>query len=204
MSSLKWGRLRYSMPKLENKKHEAFCKSVAEGESRTEAYRLHVAEGEETKSITLWPAASRLYSDCKVSARIQELREKLDDDGPWAASLKEVKGYLTRVLRTPIGQIDEDSDLAQEVTYEVQGGGARGKLKQGIYPEGNEQRCETVEVAKIKSVSKMDAIEKLAKMNRWYAQDLDSGQTADAATTIASAINGWKAPRRVAEDESQT
>lgn len=184
------------MPRLENKKWEAFARSVAEGESRSDAYRLHVATDGEIKANSIWQSASRLYNDEKVSSRIQELRELLDDDGPWVMSKKEMMAYWTRVGRTPLEQVDESSDMAQEVTYEVKGGGARGKLKRGNYDSGNEVEEEAVEVVKIKMVGKKDALSELAKLRGYYKEQAIAEEQTNVLAQIANTVSGWKAPQK--------
>lgn len=55
------------MPRLSNKKHEAFAKLIAGGEGQTDAYELVYARREKSH-------ASRLANDGRVKERVRELR----------------------------------------------------------------------------------------------------------------------------------
>ncbi|TGR84532.1 hypothetical protein EN866_33245 [Mesorhizobium sp. M2D.F.Ca.ET.223.01.1.1] len=55
-------------------KQEAFCLAYVETGNASEAYRRSYDVGEDTKPETIWPNASRLLADSKVSARVLELR----------------------------------------------------------------------------------------------------------------------------------
>lgn len=57
------------MPALENPKHEAFARALAKGKSQIEAYTEAGYKPDE-------PHASRLASNGKVAARVEELLEK--------------------------------------------------------------------------------------------------------------------------------
>lgn len=62
------------MPVLENSKHELFAQGIAQGKSGRESY---LAAGYQTKSDDgTDAAASRLLSDVRVQARIQELQAR--------------------------------------------------------------------------------------------------------------------------------
>ena len=60
-------------------------------------------------------AASRLSKDGEVLRMINELNAQLDRSA--VATKQECLEFLTAVLRTPIGEVDEDSPLCQEVAY---------------------------------------------------------------------------------------
>ena len=63
------------MPVLNNKKHEAFCRAIAFGESGTDAYLK--AYGEDKKRETARVNATRLLINATVKARIAELKPAL-------------------------------------------------------------------------------------------------------------------------------
>lgn len=56
-------------------KQEKFCQNIAKGMSQSDAYReaYNTTKG---KDKTVWENASRLMSDSKVTARIEELKQK--------------------------------------------------------------------------------------------------------------------------------
>jgi phage terminase small subunit len=60
-------------------KQEAFCLAYVETGNASEAYRRSYDVGEDTKPETIWPNASRLLADSKVSARVLELRSLARD-----------------------------------------------------------------------------------------------------------------------------
>ena len=60
-------------------------------------------------------AASRLSKDGEVLRMIDELNAQLDRSA--IATKQECLEFLTAVLRTPIGEVGEDSPLCQEVAY---------------------------------------------------------------------------------------
>jgi hypothetical protein len=186
------------MPILKNAKHEAFARAVAEGKSGTQAYRANVArEGSLTE--TCMCEASKLLSDPKISQRVEELQAQCEQiaEKRYGFGKQKLIGYLIEVLETPVGDLNEDHRLANEVTYEVQGGNARGKLKRGNADEGNEIRSELVEVAKIKGVSKADAYKQLATLCGWNEPEKIDIKAAVAIPGLEEAVKAVFAPKGV-------
>lgn len=104
------------MPKLQNWKDELFALNVASGMSQSDAYRL--AFNPTAPPAQVWARSSEAMSKEGVRARVGELRHELAtaaDGNPGVASKLELMQYLTRAIRTPLSEIDEHSDLAQEV-----------------------------------------------------------------------------------------
>lgn len=64
------------MPILDNSRHEAFAQAIVKGLNATEAYK---SVGYEAKGNAAESAASRLLSDVRVTARIQELQARAAD-----------------------------------------------------------------------------------------------------------------------------
>jgi hypothetical protein len=58
---------------LDNPRHERFAIEVAKGCSSTEAYKN---AGYECEGSSAWTAASRLYRNVQVQARVSELKER--------------------------------------------------------------------------------------------------------------------------------
>lgn len=79
-------------------------------------------------------------------------------------SKDEKRAYLAALIRTPIGEIGPDSILCQEYTSETSGGGKRGKLKQGVYPEGNEKSGPSKTLRRVKMADKLRAIDLDSKL----------------------------------------
>lgn len=69
-------------------KQEKFVQGIIEGKSQAEAYRSAYSTKNMTDK-TIWEAASRLMQDCKVSARVNELRGQM-----MASSIMSAKGRL--------------------------------------------------------------------------------------------------------------
>lgn len=69
--------------------------------------------------------ASRLLRNVKVRELVESVRAKLLDQAEESAflTLSEKRAFLARVVRTPVGKINQDSDLCQEWNRdEVDGG----------------------------------------------------------------------------------
>ena len=159
------------MPKLANVKHEAFARAVATGESASDAYRAHVSRAAGSEST--WMAASRLRNSDKVAIRIQELRAKLDETGEWIASQREILAYCTRALRTPLIAITDSSDLCQERTVTITESGSS---------------------VKIKSIDKLGAVDRIAKIKGYYREDQTRATEADAVSQLLATVKGWGHP----------
>jgi hypothetical protein len=69
------------MPAISNGKHEAFAQAVFSGTSARTAYREHVSHGVSDKVAD--SAGSRLLKSVKVSARLNELRERVSAKAVW-------------------------------------------------------------------------------------------------------------------------
>lgn len=63
-------------------KQEKFSQCVADGMTQADAYRAAYSAGA-MKPETVQQTASRLMNDRKVSARVTELRRKLEEKGLW-------------------------------------------------------------------------------------------------------------------------
>lgn len=136
------------MPCLADIDEEKFARLVASGLSQSEAYRRTYPG--KVKANTVWSNASTLHS--KVSQRVVELRATMEaagEDKEWVASKTELMQYLTRAVRTPLADINEDSDLCQESTTTT---GERG------------------DTVKLKAVPKLAAVSQLAAMAGYVSQ----------------------------------
>lgn len=151
---------------LENAKYEQFAQLVAFGHTGVQAYRDAVSTECTTK--TAMEAASRLLANCKISTRVAELRiladETLEKRLGW--NKEKAMRYLVEILETPVGEVDENHRLAQEVTRD-EIGGQQGKLRRGDADEGNEITSAMGMRVKIKLPSKTEAMKQLAAMTTW-------------------------------------
>jgi phage terminase small subunit len=141
---------------LDNSRHEAFALNVAQGMSATEAYRQ---AGYEAKDADV--AGPRLLGN--VGNGIKERVEYIKAQAATSAvlSIAEKREFLAKVLRTPIGEIDERSPLCQ--SFEIGKEGERkykmpDKLKaisedndlagEGSEAEANKAQVDAVDVLK--------------------------------------------------------
>ena len=105
---------------LPNPRHEAFCFLLAGGASAAEAYRKAGYKCSTATASTNGPALSR---ETHVRLRVADLQRKAQEaakerEAEGVLTLAEKRLFLARVIRTPIGQVTSDSDLAQEVTVD--------------------------------------------------------------------------------------
>lgn len=128
--------------KLRIKNHERFAQLVAKGEMLFNAYGTVYPRSRKWKKNALYQRAHELAKRPDVKARIDELLQVGADDT--IASRRELAQFMTRVVRTPISNVDEDSDLAQEKTVKVIG--------------------EDATVEKIRMPDKLGAAERLSKL----------------------------------------
>lgn len=135
-------------------------------DGKTTATAAYIAAGYSPKGAK--GASSRLAATPAVIAYIDAQREAMSE----RTRIKkfEVLDFLSRAITTPIGNIDEASDLAQEVTRDEIG--------------------EEVARTKIKMVGKIDAIDRLAKMLGWYAPEKHQ---IDASDELADLIRETRA-----------
>lgn len=126
-----------------NPRHERFALELFKGKRQAAAYRLAFPDAKGTPAKLVWEKASRLASSPMVRARLAELQDAAKTDA--VADARELAEYLTRIIRTPVGRVRADSDLAQE----VEGG----------------------KVRRIKLPSKLDAVDRLCRLMGYYAPE---------------------------------
>lgn len=131
------------MPMLENPKYEAFAQAVANGSTGVQAYKDHVSNGCTTKSAI--ERASHLLRDVNVSSRVESLRKTAEETLEKHLGWNKLKAmtYLVEVLETPIGEVDQNHRLAQEISFDSEG------------------------QMKIKLPAKNDAMKQLSAMTSW-------------------------------------
>jgi transposase len=67
-------------------KQEAFCQGIADGLGQADAYRA-AYNSEGMKDNTIYPLASKLMKNNKVTARIAELREAVQEKQLWSREM---------------------------------------------------------------------------------------------------------------------
>ena len=116
------------MSKPLNTRQKKFCDNyVKKGLSISESVRR---AGYSVKSGRVEDACSygcKLLKQDRVIAYLSKLREKQFSRD--LLSVSEKRAYLARALRTPIGELDEASDLVQEMTYNESANGSSKKVR---------------------------------------------------------------------------
>ncbi|CAB4186553.1 hypothetical protein UFOVP1329_25 [uncultured Caudovirales phage] len=100
--------------------HQKFCDGIVSGMTQRDAYH---AAYPKCGLVACESKASRLVRMGKITAEINRQRALAETlAGSSVLTLKEKREFLARVVRTPIGNIDHTSDLAQGHKEEVNGG----------------------------------------------------------------------------------
>lgn len=130
------------MPRKLTVAQEQFAQLVASGLTQSDSYRQTFPNSLKWKKEVVHVKASELAG--KVAVRINELRQSVASKRIMERA--EALAYLTEAVRKPISDIDATSPLCQEQTVTAGQGW---------------------ESTKYKSVSKLHAMERLAKMQGW-------------------------------------
>lgn len=148
---------------LPDGQQEYFCLKMAEGPySQKSAYMQAYPDSAPDSARA---NASRLMTNDSIRGRIEFLRAELIKDVK--TTVEESIRWCLLVRDTPVGYVDEESPLAQEVIRkEMQMGGPQGQLKRGNEDSGNENDSppSTIIETKIKIPSKMDAQKQIDKL----------------------------------------
>lgn len=129
------------MPELPDWKDEEFCRLVACRMSAAQAYRQAYKPGRLNVELgTLYTMGSRKAG--LFESRITELKDAVRglSEDEWKMGIDELLAFLTRVVRTPLSEIDEDSDLAQEVKEVTDAFGGVTKTTKAINKLGAAQQ----------------------------------------------------------------
>lgn len=94
-----------------------FCELVVSGHSAGRAYEL---AGYTARAEVADAAAARLLANVKVAAHLASLREAASKKAEYTRD--DLVGYLVQVIKTPVGEVGEKSQLAQRVKIDAEGG----------------------------------------------------------------------------------
>ncbi len=159
----KEGKVWTAEQMLEDVQQEYFCLKMAEGPySQKSAYMQAYPDSSPDSSRA---NASRLMTNDNIRKRIAHLKKELIKDVK--LTVEESIRWCLMVRDTPVGYVDDESPLAQEVTRkEMQMGGAHGQLKRGDADGGNEIETPAAVVieTRVKMPSKMDAQKQIDKL----------------------------------------
>jgi len=149
-----------------NTRQKKFCDNYAtRGMSIAESVRRAGYNFKSQKSEDYGSYGCKMLKQDRVASYVSKLREKSFSKD--VLSMAEKRAYLARAVRTPVGEITEASDLAQEVTF------SEGK-------EGSSR--------KVKAVDKLKAIELDSKI----AGDFYSDRSPQALNPFAFIIQFGK------------
>ena len=100
-----------------NDRMRRVCELVVSGHPAGRAYELagYTARGDDADV-----SASKLLRVPKVAAYLAMLREAASKNANY--SRDDLVGFLVKVIKTPVGQVGQDSDLAQKVKVDMEGG----------------------------------------------------------------------------------
>lgn len=143
---------------LPDMQHETFCRHMARGShSATWCYIKTYADPEKEKADEIKSArqlASRLLTKANIQARIEWIRSESLKKVQF--EIEEAAQFCVNVIRTPVGEIDQDSPLAQEIKPTQFGD-------------------------QVKLPAKLDAMDRLAKLKGWFKDEAaEQGRIADA------------------------
>lgn len=147
---------------LENGQWETFCQKMAMGVYSN--YSCYLQAYPDSTPESARRDASRLLTNADIKARIAWIRE--DALKNVKHSIEESILWCKRVIETPVGYIDEESPMAQEMNHD----GETGRL------------------TKIKTPSKMDAQKHLDDLMGFKKIDKDAARAGDAIVDLVSWI----------------
>jgi len=135
---------------LPDGQHELFAQKVALCcYSNTSCYLQ--AYGDDLKGDTARTNASRLLANANVAARVEHLKREGAKNAE--AEVGEVIRMCLNIMRTPVGYVDEESPLAQEVQRDITGTEDEGE---GV-----------VTKVKVKIPGKLEAAKLLTEIKGW-------------------------------------
>ena len=135
-----------------------FCLYVVQGENNSEAYRKAFPKASRWVPSTIHSKSCRLRARNNILTRIREIQDRVQSAN--VATAQELAEFLTSIIRTPIGTVDEQSKLAQEVRFDS-------------------------ESKTIKMPDKLSAVEKLAKLKGYNAPELSEAKTLNVHAGIS-------------------
>ena len=143
---------------LGNPRYEKFAQAVASGLSASEAYRQSGANGKNADVH-----AARLMVNDGICARVAELKEAQSQKSE--LSRDQLREFLTEVILTPAGKVDEQSRLCQ--SYRI-----------------------TQEVREIRMPDKLRAVEQLVKLCGWNAPEKLEHGASNELTELLKRLRG--------------
>ncbi|MEG0588148.1 MAG: terminase small subunit [Akkermansia sp.] len=105
-----------------NDKQRKFCDYLTEGLDKADAYRR--AYKSKSSPAVCASCASKLLKNANIEAYLSKLRAEIKQGV--ILTRREILEYLTLVVKTPVGKIDDKSELCEEVS--ISQNGAKTKM----------------------------------------------------------------------------
>jgi hypothetical protein len=148
--------------------HVKFCELVASGMDAPDAYREACSPG--CKDFAAWKGAKRLSSNVQCMDEISRLRELANvSAGGAIATLRECQEFLTKVLRVPLGELDETHPIVSKLK----------RTKPWKDKGGDGEQLELFITEEITKPDPLKAIELLGKFGGWFVEDQNARQLND-------------------------
>jgi hypothetical protein len=160
------------MPAFANPRHELFAQTVASGKSASEAYRQSGATGKNADVH-----AARLMVNDGICQRVAELKAAQSQKSE--LSRDQLRKFLTEVILTPAGKVDEQSRLCQSYKN-------------------------TPEVRQIRMPDKLRAVEQLAKLCGWNEAEKHEHGANNELTELLKRLRGSSPGKPLPSTESKS
>jgi hypothetical protein len=107
--------------------HQKFAEGIVSGLNALEAYQAAYPKAAYDSARTRGPG---LFANAAIMEEISRMRKEAEKQSTSAVlTLAEKFDFLASVVRTPVGDLDRDSQLAQEWTEETNAFGGKTKVK---------------------------------------------------------------------------
>lgn len=190
-------------PKPLNIRQERFAELVASGIPAARAYSM---AGYSDNGRNAEANAVRVMANDGVKARIAEIKAETSKRTEFKKD--DLIRDLVAVWQTPVGEIDETSQFAQESVIDQIAGGSHGKLKRGKAASGNE-KVEPITIRRrIKSVDKLACARLLTELLGWKEPEqhvIDAGpNTLEAVRQRAAEMASAMARSRAVKESTES
>lgn len=108
-------------------KQREFARLYVKYGNAAKAYREAYGKGKEIKDSTCYTNASKLLRNAKVLIEVDRIREEVEKEG--LLSIAEKRKFLADVVKTPIGEVGQDSNLCQSYEYSSTADGSREVIR---------------------------------------------------------------------------
>lgn len=163
---------------LKDGQHERFCQLMAKGIYSN--YSCYLQVYPDSTAAAARSSSSDLLTKANIQSRIDWLRKRAAEGVIF--ELQDGLKFLVDVIRTPVGYLDDESPLTQEVQRDI-----TGTEEEGV-----------VTKVKIKMPGKMDAMKLMADIKGWKKSDEQNQNQTNAVVDLVAWIRngGNKVPKQ--------